>query len=250
MAPWRASFYNRPMSDERRAVSLRGARRARGLRARGVILVFIALTAVVPFACGVDRDRGPPPPVAATTGSSMGGDVDAAAADDASVTEVDASAGNLCACAAGLFAGGDARCAVCIKSVSASGQPCEAARVACGADLACEAIIACIARCTRDGGAPEGCVSGCALPLDGDAAHRAYAALLGCACPRCPVCAASSPVACAFEPSDAGAGADGDANAGYDSAVMDASDAGEGDASAMDASSPGDGGEGDGDAGG
>jgi hypothetical protein len=233
------------MSDERRAVSLalRGARRARGLRALGVIIV-IALSAVVPFACGVDSDRSPPPPVEGTTGSSAGDDASADVGEDR--PEGDASTGNLCACAAGIFAGGDATCAACIKSVSAAGQACEGARVACGADLACEAIVVCIARCTREGGAPEGCVSGCAEPLGRDAAHRAYAALLGCACPRCPVCAASSPVACDFAPGDAGGEADSDADAGYDAGVMDARDSGEGDASkgsATDASSPGDGGE-------
>jgi hypothetical protein len=183
---------------------------------------------VVPFGCGVDKD--PLPPLSSGAPHPIFPEPSDASSESSSAPDAGGGTSNVCQCAVGIFAGGDAHCASCVKAVSAHGQACEGVRIACSTDPDCEKVISCLGRCVKDGGEVTSCIDGCLLPLDKDSAHEKYAALLSCACPLCAACATPSPIPCGEGAGGADAGGADDADAAgaddADAAGADDADAG------------------------
>jgi hypothetical protein len=195
----------------------RGARESRPGIVRGleVIGIGVANIFLVLFGCGVDKDHLPGLPNHESNpirGSSSTGATGGAGGPS-----------SVCECAAGIYAGGNAKCGDCVIGIIAPGQPCANAWTACGAISACGQIISCAGKCKDLGGGDvTGCINQCILPLDPVDAHQKFAALLECACGACSACTYAEAISCPTGEGDAG-DTDGDTDAA--DATADAADA-------------------------
>lgn len=198
----------------------RGARESRPGIVRGLEIIGIGVANIflVLFGCGVDKDHLPGLPNQESNplprGSSTG------------ATGSAGGPGSVCECAAGIYAGGNAKCGDCVSGIIAPGQSCANAWTACGATSACEQIISCAGKCKGlAGGDVTGCINQCILPLDQADAHQKFAALLECACDACSACTYAGAISCPTGEADAGV-IDGDtADADVTADAADATDA-------------------------
>ena len=186
----------------------------------------IAVSLLMPIACGVDTQ--PPPPPHVTTGTNGSGPGATTGAGGASTTSTSGGPGpsSVCECAAAAFAPSSV-CADCFHQVS--GVDCAEVVTTCQKDPSCVALIVAL----------TGCDAGVTCIADTLASHpgrNAYLDVLGCVCVPCATsCALSVAVECDAGKIPVEAGSDAGDAAASDAGDAAASDAGDAGADAEDA---------------